>query len=40
VSSGGSPAARALRAAFPGVAITVEGNKFGAAEANSRTFES
>src|SRR6266481_6164756 len=34
----GSPAGRALRAAFPGVAITVEGSKFHAADAISRTW--
>src|SRR6266436_2062333 len=38
VRSVGSPAARALRAAFPGVAITVEGNKFSVADAISRTW--
>src|ERR1700693_1785893 len=35
--SAGSPAGRALRAAFPGVAITVEGSKLHAADAISRT---
>src|SRR5258705_3860335 len=34
--SAGSSLGRALRAAFPGVAITVEGSKFRAAEAISR----
>src|SRR6266403_1753609 len=37
VMSAGSPADRALRAAFPGVAITVESSKLRAADANSRT---
>src|SRR6267142_2112978 len=35
--SAGSPTGRALRAAFPGVAITVEGSKLRAADAISRT---
>src|SRR5713101_9526421 len=36
VRSAASLAGRALRAAFPGIAITVEGSKFLAAEANSQ----
>src|SRR5438552_18702230 len=36
VSSAGAPLGPALRAGFPGVAISVEGDKFLPAEANSR----